>query len=150
MKTMRLHFVLLMIVVNCVQLIAKNIQPVNLTDSLIEFLITKDDFDESMKAEGTMLIVNDVLTLKQYKNQEAGIFKFGTLTSHSYFHLLLKEKDNETLVDMKQPYENIVFLLLEYFQRNEIYSKDKILLYIKKVTELYNKNRSNNPWKVDK
>ena len=88
-------------------------------------------------------------TLKKYENQDVGIFKFGTLTSHSYYHLLLKGKNNYTVVNMKQPFENIVLLLLKYFQRNQFYSKEEVLVYIKKTTELYMKNQDVVPWKLD-
>jgi hypothetical protein len=131
------------------QLSSQNITSDNLKDTLLDFLISKGDFDKDMKTEGTLLIINDISTLKKYENQEVGVFKFGTLTSHSCYHLFLKDKDDCTIVDMKQPYENIVSLLLEYFQGNPFYSKEDILVYIKRVTELYIKNQDAVPWKLD-
>jgi hypothetical protein len=70
----------------------------------------------------TLLIINDIVTLRKIENQEFGIYKFGTLTSESYFHILLKDKDYCTIVDMKQPYENIIPTIIKYFQRNSFYS----------------------------
>ena len=149
MKTRKLLLALFLILVNYVQLLSQNVKSENLRDTLFEFLISKGDFDKGMETESVILIINDISTLKKFENQDIGVFKFGTLTSHSYFHLLLKDKNNNIIVDMKQPYENIVILLLEYFQRNQFYSKEEILIYIKKVTELYMKNQNVVPWEAD-
>ncbi len=149
MRKRRLLLIFLFIIVNYMQLLAQNVKSNNLRDTLFEFLISKNDFNKDMQTKGTILIINDILTLKKYDDQEVGVFKFGTLTSHSYFHLLLKDKNNYTIVNMKQPYENIVLLLLDYFENNPFYSKEEMLLYIKRATELYIKNKKVVPWKID-
>ena len=81
------------------QLSSQNITHDNLRDTLLNFLVSKGDFDKEMKTEGTLLIINEISTLKKHKNQEVGVFKFGTLTSHSYFHVLLKDKSNYIFVE---------------------------------------------------
>lgn len=101
MRTMRLLLILIFIVFNYMQLSSQNITSDNLRDTLLNFLISKGDFDKDVKKEGILLIINEITTQEKYTNQEVGVFKFGTLTSHSYYHVLLKDKSNYTLVDMK-------------------------------------------------
>lgn len=131
------------------QLLSQNIKSDNLRCTLFEFLISKGDYDKDMKTEGVLLLINEISSLEKFEKQEIGVFKFGTLTTHSYYHVFFKEKEDYTIVDMKQPYENIVLLFLEYFQRNQDYSKEDVLLYMKAVTELYRKNQGVVPWEVD-
>jgi hypothetical protein len=128
---------------------AQEIKSKGLRDTLFDFLIKKGDFAENIKTDSIILIINDVSTLNSYESQKVGIFKFGTLTTHSYFHLLIKDKGNFTIIDMRQPYENVVLLLLEHFDRNTNYSKVEVLGYLKNVTELYERNHNAVPWKLD-
>lgn len=150
MKTKRFLSTLFFIIVSYMQLLSQNIESDKLRDTLFEFLISKGDYDKDMKTEGVLLIINDISSLEKFDKQDIGIFKFGTLTSHSYFHIFFKDKEGYTIVNMKQPYENIVPLFLEYFQRNQNYTKEEVLHYIKDVTELYRKNQGIVPWEIVK
>ena len=149
MKTKRFLTVLFFLIISYIQLLSQNIETDNLRDTLFEFLISKGDYYKDMKTEGALLIINDISSLEKFDKQDFGIFKFGTLASHSYFHLFLKNKNDYIIVDMKQPYENIVPLILEYFQKNKNYSKEEVLHYIKDATELYRINQGIVPWEVD-
>ncbi len=149
MKTKRLLILLLFLIVNYMQLSSQNIESNNLRDSLFEFLISQGDFDKDMKTKETILIINDIATLKPFEKQSNGVFKFGTLTSHSYFHILLRDNGENVIINMKQPLENIMPLILNYFQRNSLISKKEVLCYLKKIMELYLKNQNSTPWKLD-
>jgi len=149
MKAKRFLTVLFFIIISYMQLQSQNITDDNLRDTLLDFLISKGDYDKDMKTEGVLLIINDISSLEKFDKQEMGIFKFGTLTSHSYFHVFFKDKEGFTIVDMKQPYENIVPLFLKYFQRNQDYTKEEVLNYLKDATELYRKNECVVSWKLD-
>lgn len=149
MKTKRFLTVFVFIIVGFMQLLSQNINSDNLRCTLFEFLISKGDYDKDMKTEGVLLIINDISSLEKFNKQEIGIFKVGTLTSHSCFHVFFKDKEGFTIIDMKQPYENIVQFFLDYFQRNQEYTKEEVLSYIKDATELYTKNQGVVPWKLD-
>ncbi|NLD49333.1 MAG: hypothetical protein GX660_19410 [Clostridiaceae bacterium] len=149
MKTKRFLTILFFIIVGHMQLLSQNITADNLRCTLFDFLISKGDYDKDMKTEGVLLIINEISSLEKFDKQEIGIFKFGTLTSHSCFHIFFKDKEGFTIIDMRQPYENIVPLFLEYFQRNQNYTKEEVLNYIKDITELYKINQGVVPWKLD-
>ena len=150
MRTKRLLLVVFLILISYTQLLSQNIKSDNLRDTLFVFLISQGDYNKEMKTEGVLLIINDISSLEKFDKQEIGIFKFGTLTSHSYFHVFFKDKKGYTIVDMRQPYENLVPLFLEYFKRNQNYTKEEVLHYINDATELYKKNQNVVPWKIDK
>jgi hypothetical protein len=149
MKTRRPLILLLILIANYMQLSSQNIESNNLRDSLFEFLISQGDFDKDMKSKEAILIINDIATLKPFEKQSNGIFKFGTLTSHSYFHILLCNDGDYLIINMKQPFENIIPKLLDYFQKNPLLSKKEVLCYMKRATELYLKNQDSIPWKLD-
>ncbi len=130
------------------QLLSQDIKPENLRDTLFKALVSTGDFEEGMMTQETILIINDIVTLKHINEQEYGVFMFGTLTSHSYFHILLRDKDAYVIIDMKQSYEKVILKILDYFRQNNLYSKEEILLYFTKVTELYKKNQENIPWEL--
>lgn len=149
MKTKRSLIVFVLIIVGYMQLLSQNTNSDNLRCMLFEFLISKGDFNKDMKTGGVLLIINDISSLEKFNEQEIGIFKFGTLTSHSCFHVFFKDHEGFTIIDMKQPYESIVPFFLNYFQRNQEYTKEEVLNYFKNATELYRKNQGVVPWKLD-
>lgn len=123
-------------------------QPDTLKTSLIKFLIEKKDLISDYKSFNTnVLIVNDILTLEKPEKEDYGIFKFGTLSSHSYFHILLKDKNKYKILDMRQPLENVVLQVVSYFKEEEFYDRDLVLAYLDKVIELYKRNMQAVPWK---
>ncbi len=149
MKTRHLLLLLLFLMTNYMQLFSQNIKANNLRDSLFEFLISQGEFDKDMQTKETILIINDIVTLIPIEKQSNGIFKFGTLTSHSYFHIILSSNGDYVIINMRQPFENIILSILDYFQRNQQYSKKEVLCYMEKITELYLKNQNSIPWKIE-
>jgi hypothetical protein len=49
---------------------------------------------------------------------------------------------------MKQPFENVISILIEHFQGNNYYNKEEILNYTKKVLDLYKANQKVIPWQI--
>ncbi|MCK9447341.1 MAG: hypothetical protein M0Q41_00025 [Bacteroidales bacterium] len=148
MKTRHYIILLICLISSGMQLLSQDIKPENLRDTLFKALVSTGDFEEGMMTQETILIINDIVTLKHINEQEYGVFMFGTLTSHSYFHILLRDKDAYVIIDMKQSYEKVILKILDYFRQNNLYSKEEILLYFTKVTELYKKNQENIPWEL--
>lgn len=148
MKTRQYIILLICLISSGMQLLSQDIKPENLRDTLFKALVSTGDFEEGMMTQETILIINDIVTLKHINEQEYGVFMFGTLTSHSYFHILLRDKDAYVIIDMKQSYEKVILKILDYFRQNNLYSKEEILLYFTKVTELYKKNQENIPWEL--
>lgn len=143
----RLLLLLLLFIMTSTPSWGQNGEECDVRDTLINFLILTKDLSDRVNKQNVFLFVNEIRTHKQYKNQNVGIFKFGTLRTHSYFHLLLKSSsENIVLVDMTQPYENVMLVLLEYFKVNRFYSKDEILDCIKRTTDLYVRNQKAIPW----
>jgi hypothetical protein len=144
-----ISILLFIVLINHLPLIAQTHISDSLRYELLDFLITKNDFVGDTKTTETLLIINDLTSLKPLKNQKCGVFKFGTLTSHSYFHILLKQGDGYIIVDMKQPFEKIIPVILTHFKLNSCYSKADVVEYLKKITDLYLKNQDVVPWETD-
>ena len=65
MRARRLLLVFFLMTVNYLQLFSQNIGSDNLRDTLLDFLISKSDFEKDMKTEGTLLIINDISDAKE-------------------------------------------------------------------------------------
>ena len=83
------------------------------------------------------------------KKKQYGIFKFGTLSSHSFFHMLLKNKQTYIIIDMRLPLEDNLLQIVNYFKEVKVYNSDTILNYFTKIIELNKRNSEIFPWKND-
>lgn len=144
-----LMFIPLVAIVCSMHLSAQNYTNDSLRIKLFDFLISKKDFVGDSKTTKTLLIINDIVTLKTIEQQKNGVFKFGTLTSHSYFHILLKYGNKYDIVDMKQPYEKIIPTIIFFFKKNNLYSKSDVLKYLIKLTDLYLANQNAIHWRIN-
>jgi hypothetical protein len=122
-----------------------NAQSDSLTVKLYDFFKSKNEMSENVKPRQTFLIINDLVTFKEFKSQEYGIFKFCTLTTHTFTHILLV---NNTIVDMYQPLEKSLYSVLEYLKMNKNFSKEDIFRYIEGVLDLYRSNTESIPWSL--
>ncbi|HLN54276.1 MAG TPA: hypothetical protein VK212_11260 [Lentimicrobium sp.] len=141
-----IQLILLIFPIKC---ISQNIDSTEMRINLLNFLISKGDYDSSMINSGTYLIIKDLKTLEDYQKQEFGIFSFGTLTSHSYRHLLLKDQNKIFLVNMRLPIEDVLKKLLQFFRENQYYLKEDILDYIEKVINLHQFNEKTQAWQLE-
>ena len=117
---------------------------------LIKFLVNKKDLVGDINSfNKNVLIVSDIVSFEKYEKKQYGIFKFGTLSSHSFFHLLLKNKLTYTIIDMRLPLEDILFQVVNYFKEVKVYDSDMILNYFAKIIELKKRNSEIVPWKND-
>jgi hypothetical protein len=116
---------------------------------LIDFLISTGDLLEDSEPTNTMLIINNIVTYTELKNQSYGIFKFGTLTTHSYFHILLKDESDYKIIDMRQPIEDVFQAILKCMANKTIYTKSDIVAYLNAIISLYKSNDNSIPWKVE-
>ena len=116
---------------------------------LYDFLISKGDLDEFSKKKNTLLIINDLVTHEEFKDQEYGIFKFGTLTSESYTHILLVDKEKHIIVDMHQPFDIIIHTVLGYFKNHSDYTRSDVINYLDSIINLHKKNSDSIPWKIE-
>lgn len=118
--------------------------------NLIKFLINKKDLvDDFNSFNKNVLIVNDIVSFEKYEKKQYGIFKFGTLSSHSFFHMLLKNKQSYTIIDMRLPLEDNLLQIVNYFKEVKVYNSDTILNYFTKIIELNKRNSEIVPWKND-
>ena len=124
-----------------------NAQPDSLTVKLYDFLISTKDLSEWSKSQNTMLFIIDLVTYKDFENQEYGIFRFSTLTTHTYKHILLVSNGQYSIVNMREPLEKSFRLILEYLKINKNYSKEDIVKYLEKVLDLYKSNSEAIPWR---
>ena len=117
---------------------------------LIKFLINKKDLVGDINSfNKNILIVNDIVSFEKYENNQYGIFKFGTISSHSFFHMLLKNKQSYTIIDMRLPLEDNLLQVVNYFKKVKVYNSDIILNYFTKIIELSKRNSKIVPWKND-
>lgn len=118
--------------------------------NLIKFLINKKDLVGDFNSfNKNVLIVNDIVSFEKYEKKQYGIFKFGTLSSHSFFHMLLKSKQSYTIIDMRLPLEDNLLQVVNYFKEVKVYNSDTILNYFAKIIELNKRNSEIVPWKND-
>jgi len=126
-----------------------NAQSDSLTIKLYDFLISTNDLTEWSKSQNTMLIINDLITYKEFKNQEYGIFKFCTLTTHTYTHILLvSRKGKYTIVNMYEPLEKSLHSVIEFLKMNKNFSKEDTIKYIEGVLDLHKSNKETIPWSL--
>ena len=123
-----------------------NAQSDSLTIKLYDFLISTKDLSEWSKSKNTILIINDLVTYKKFKNQEYGIFKFCTLTTHTYTHILLVSKGKYTIVNMREPLEKSLQSVLEFLKINKNYPKEDTITYMEGVLKIYKSNNEIIPW----
>jgi hypothetical protein len=118
--------------------------------NLIKFLINKKDLVCDFNSfNKNVLIVNDIVSFEKYGKKQYGIFKFGTLSSHSFFHMLLKNKQSYTIIDMRLSLEDNLLQVVNYFKEVKVYNSDTILNYFTKIIELNKRNSEIVPWKND-
>ena len=125
-----------------------NAQSDSLTIKLYDFLISTKDLSEWGKSQKTKLFINDLVTYKDFKNQEYGIFQFSTLTTHTYTHILLVSKGKYTIVNMYEPLEKSLQSVLEFLNANKSFSKENTIKYIEGVLGLYKSNKEAIPWSL--
>ena len=120
--------------------------PDSLKQVLIDFLLSINDVSED--AKNTMLIVNDLVTYKEFKNQDYGIFRFCTLSTHVFTHILLVSKGKYIIVNMYEPLEKSLYSVLEYLKLDKNYSKEDTVKYVEGVLKLHKINSEVIPWKI--
>jgi hypothetical protein len=118
----------------------------NLTIKLYDFLKSKNEMSANVKAGQTILIINDLVTCQEFKDQEYGIFKFCTLSSHTYTHILLVNKGQYSIVDMYQPPDIILESILNYLKTNKNFTKEVSIKYLEAIIKLYKSNTKEIPW----
>jgi len=123
-----------------------NAQSDSLTIKLYDFFKSKNEMSKSVEPGQTILIINDLVTYKEFKNQEYGIFRFCTLTTHMYTHILLVSKGKYTIVDMYEPLEKSLLSVLEFLKANKYFTKENTIKYIEGVLDLHKSNMEAIPW----
>ena len=112
-----------------------------------DFLISMGELQEFSKTENTLLIINDLVTYEEFKNQEYGIFRLCTFASESYIHILLVDANRYIFVDMRQPFDATIHIILEYLKNYPNYTQLDIINYLDAVVNLYQRNKDAIPWK---
>ncbi|MDR2036493.1 MAG: hypothetical protein LBQ60_01070 [Bacteroidales bacterium] len=118
----------------------------SLTIKLYDFLKSKKEMSENVKVGQTILIINELVSYQEFKNQEYGIFRFGTLSSHTYIHILLVDKEKYLIVDMYQPLDIILEPILNYLKTNTKITKKNSIQYLEAVLKLYKLNTEEISW----
>lgn len=109
----------------------------NLKSDLIDCFIKTNQ----VKGYNHVLFIRDLLSDKQYAGEGVGIFSFYILTSETYRHIVIINKDSYEIIDMSEEYVDIIDKLLFYFKESNLSRKD-ILLYLTQVNLIKKENES--------
>lgn len=72
-----------------------------------------------------------------------GIFIIIVLSSSSASHFLLLDTNSFQIVNMRNPFEKNVDIVLQFFEKNQQYTKEDIIFYLKEMIRIdkLNKNK---------
>ena len=80
---------------------------------------------------------------------QTGTVQWNNAVSHSYFHLLLKEKSEYITVDMHQPLEITMQIVLKYMKDKSIFTKNDVITYLNALILLHQTNTDAISWKTE-
>ena len=109
----------------------------DLNKQVFEHVLIKEDIDSNKVKIGDFPIyVIDMATKKSYVNENYSICRISTLSSPSYYLIVIIENKKYTFIDLDEE-ENIntIKKVLESFKNNNI-SKEKMLLYLSGLIKL--------------
>ena len=105
---------------------------------------------ESLKILNSLIIVGLDNTKMQFSNKP-GIYKFGTFTSHSSFHLLIIDEETSNIVNMKESLDVIMSAIIDYYDKHQSkYTICDLSLSMKNAILLHRANMDAIPWKIEK
>ena len=113
----------------------------SLKQAVYDFLISTRDIIEREKSIN-ITFIRDLVTYRDYENQEYGIFSFGTPATSTYWHILLISNGKYTIVNMYEPLEKSLQSVLEFFKEDTIFSKEGVIKCIERILFIDTRNRS--------
>lgn len=73
---------------------------------------------------------------------EDGVFSIITISTSTYTHFIVIDRDSSFIINMRDPIEKNIGLLLEYFKSNRKYTRDDIIFYISDMVKTDKKNQN--------
>ena len=133
-----------LIVIILILLISANGKSTNMPlDSIktgvISFLKEVEKFEYSFE-DLDFLLVN-CKTINPIEEGEKGVFFFNMLSSISYTHFLLVDKDSFQIINMEDPLDQNILKFIVFFERNNQYQPKDVLFYIKDFVTRYQRDK---------
>ena len=107
--------------------------------SVISFLKEVEKVDHSIESLGFLLV--DTKTKKPIEEGKDGIYFFNMLGTRSYTHFLLVDKDSFRIINMKDPLDQNILKLIDFFEKNNRYKPKDVLFYIKDIVNRYQRDK---------
>ena len=130
-----------------------NAQTDSLRLQLIEFLKVTNDIPNNIESSKILnsLIINGLDNPQLEFSNKPGIYKFGTLTTHSSFHLLILDEGTSNIVNMKESLDSIILAIIDYYNKHQSkYTINDLCLSMTNTISLYRINMDAVPWKIEK
>lgn len=116
---------------------------------LVRFLKETKDLPtsiDSSEISNSILILNVNNPQIKFANKP-GIYKFGSLSTHSYFHLLVAGEDDYEIINMNKSLDKVILEVLEFYNKcDSNNSVEDLSLSLKNIIALYNQNLNAIPW----
>ncbi len=109
----------------------------DLNRKVFEHVIIKEEMDSTEVKMGDFpIFVRDMITYKEYSNERYSICRITTLSSPSYYLIVIINNKEYTFIDLDEERDfNAIQKIIESFKGSKI-SKEKMLLYLSNAIEL--------------
>jgi hypothetical protein len=143
---------------------AQNVTYDSLRTAIVKFLSETEDCFTDM-GDNNILGIGDYVSKYQIGDErdlgisgykkgvkfKTGMYSFYPSSSYcddtTYIHLVLIDKDGFQIINMRQPIEVNLKMVIDFLQNNHSFTKKESLLHLQRFVEIYGINRS--PWSIE-
>jgi hypothetical protein len=106
-----------------------------------EFLKVVENWPWDVDSLASSLIIDKKINKNILECRE-GIFSIITLSTSTYTHFILINKDSSLIINMRDPIEKNIEILLCFLKNNRQYSREDIIFYITDMIRTYDSNEN--------
>lgn len=149
MKVRRILFIFFFIL-SFSNLHSSNTPLSEIKDSIACFIKETEPFGQKNFPDGIPnKRIRDVRNNRIIEEGMNGIFLFIIASTHQNLHFLLMDDMGFQIINMRESLDKNIKILLEYFERNNVYSTDDIIFYISDMIRIYNYNEKEKTTKIE-
>ena len=131
------------VIFHSVNIKATNLPLDSIKQSIISFLVEEERYPQPSKIDDfcNCLILNSKSKVEIRQGSE-GVFLFFSLSEHGNLHFILIEKDKCRIINMIDPFEKNLMILMAFMKKHH-YSKGDIYLYLSEFVRVIEHNKNN-------
>lgn len=108
---------------------------------LTKFLKDVEEWPWDVDSLASSLIIDKRID-KNILECEDGVFSIITISTSTYTHYIVIDRDSSFIINMRNPIEKNIELLLDYFKNNQKYTREDVIFYISDMITTNNKNHN--------